>query len=78
LRLRRSSPAADSDKPFPEVTRAFVAALGAQLRMLKAQILQFDHMIRAWQRSDTPGKFFPKEEPFRRKNLPINSSISNR
>jgi hypothetical protein len=24
-------------------------ALGAQLRMLKAQILQFDPMIRAWQ-----------------------------
>jgi hypothetical protein len=49
LRLRRSSSAADSDKPLPEVTRACVAALGAQLRMLKAQILQFDHMIRAWQ-----------------------------
>jgi hypothetical protein len=49
LRLRRSSSAADSDKPFPEVTRACVAALGAQLPMLKAQILQIDHMIRVWQ-----------------------------
>jgi transposase len=28
-----------------------VAALGAQLRMLKAQILEFDRMIRAWHRS---------------------------
>jgi transposase len=45
--------AADSnDKPLPEVARACVAALGAQLRMLKAQILQFDRMIRAWHRSN--------------------------
>jgi transposase len=44
--------AADSnDKRLPEVARACVAALGAQLRMLKAQILQFDRMIRAWHRS---------------------------
>jgi transposase len=44
--------AADSnDKRLPEVARTCVAALGAQLRMLKAQILQFDRMIRAWQRS---------------------------
>ena len=45
--------AADSnDKRLPEVARACVAALGAQLRMLKAQILQFDRMIRAWHRSN--------------------------
>jgi transposase len=45
--------AADSnDKRLPEIARACVAALGAQLRMLKAQILQFDRMIRAWQRSN--------------------------
>src|SRR4249920_616706 len=44
--------AADSnDKRLPEVARACVAALGAQLRMLKAQILQFDRMINAWHRS---------------------------
>ena len=44
--------AADSnDKRLPEVARACVAALGAQLRMLKAQILQFDRMIRALHRS---------------------------
>jgi transposase len=36
---------------LPEVARTCVAALGAQLRMLKAQILQFDRMIRAWHRS---------------------------
>jgi len=46
------SVAADSnDKRLPEFARACVAALGAQLRMLKAQILQFDRMITAWHRS---------------------------
>jgi transposase len=39
------------DKRVPEVARACLAALGAQLRMLKAQILEFDRMIRAWHRS---------------------------
>ena len=39
------------DRRLPEVARACVAALSAQLRMLKAQILQFDRMIRAWHRS---------------------------
>jgi transposase len=40
-----------SDKRLPEVARACLTALGAQLRMLKAQILEFDRMIRAWHRS---------------------------
>ena len=40
-----------NDKRLPEVARVCVAALGAQLRMLKAQILEFDRMIRAWHRS---------------------------
>jgi transposase len=40
-----------SDKRLPEVARACVAALGAQLQMLKAQILEFDRMIKAWHRS---------------------------
>jgi transposase len=31
---------------------ACVAALGAQLRMLKERILQFDRMITAWHRSN--------------------------
>ena len=44
--------AADSnDERLPEVARACVAALGAQLLTLKAQILEFDRMIRAWHRS---------------------------
>ena len=44
--------AADTnDERLPEVARACVAALGAQLRMLRAQILEFDRMIRAWHRS---------------------------
>jgi transposase len=40
-----------NDKRLPEVARACVMALGAQLRMLKEQILQFDRMITAWHRS---------------------------
>ena len=45
--------AADAnDKRLPEVARACVAALGAQLRTLKAQILEFDRMINAWHRSN--------------------------
>ena len=45
-----------NDKRLPEVARACVAALGAQLRMLKAQILQFDRMIIAWHRSSEASK----------------------
>jgi transposase len=40
-----------SDKRLPDVARACVAALGTQLRMLRAQILEFDRIIRAWHRS---------------------------
>jgi transposase len=44
--------AADAgDKRLPEVTRACITALGAQLQTLKAQILQFDRLIMAWHRS---------------------------
>ena len=42
-----------SDERVPEVARACLAALGAQLRMLKTQILEFDRMINAWHRSKT-------------------------
>jgi len=46
------SVAADSnDKRLPDVARACVTALGAQLQTLKAQILEFDRMIMAWHRS---------------------------
>src|SRR5712692_6523214 len=45
-----------SDKRIPEVARACLAALGAQLRMLKAQILEFDRMIMAWHRSNQTSK----------------------
>src|SRR5712692_6640930 len=41
-----------SDKRLPEIARACVAALGAQLRVLKAQILEFDRLIMAWHRSN--------------------------
>src|SRR6266536_2289824 len=40
-----------SDHHVPEMARACVLALGAQLRMLKAQILEFDRRILAWHRS---------------------------
>ena len=45
-----------NDKRLPEVARACVAALGAQLQVLKAQILEFDRMIRAWHRSSETSK----------------------
>src|SRR5438874_6374666 len=48
---------ADSnDKRLPEVARACIAALGAQLRVLKAQILEFDRLITAWHRSNETSK----------------------
>jgi transposase len=45
-----------SDKRVPEVARACLGALGTQLRMLKAQILEFDRMINAWHRSNETSK----------------------
>src|SRR5690242_13721356 len=45
-----------SDTRLPEVARACLAALGAQLRMLKKQILEFDRMINAWHRSNETSK----------------------
>jgi transposase len=42
-----------SDKRSPEVARA---CLGAQLRMLKARILEFDRRIMAWHRSNEASK----------------------
>jgi len=48
---------ADSnDRRLPEVARACVAALGAQLQTQKAQILEFDRLIRAWHRSSEASK----------------------
>ena len=40
-----------NDKRLPEVARACLAALGAHLRSIKEQILEFDRMITAWHRS---------------------------
>jgi transposase len=45
-----------SDKRVPEIARTCLAALGAQLRMLKARILEFDRMINAWHRSNETSK----------------------
>jgi transposase len=41
-----------NDKRVPEIARACLAALGAQLLRLKEQILEFDRMILAWHRSN--------------------------
>ena len=45
-----------SDQRVPEIARTCLAALGAQLRILKAQILEFDRMINAWHRSNETSK----------------------
>jgi transposase len=45
-----------SDKRVPEVARTCLTAFGAQLRMLKAQILEFDRMINAWHRANETSK----------------------
>ena len=44
------------DKRLPEIARACIAALGAQLQTLKAQVLQFDRLITAWHRSSEASK----------------------
>jgi transposase len=45
-----------SDNRLPEIARACVLALGAQLRTLKVQILNFDRQIMAWHRSNEASK----------------------
>src|SRR5882724_10445204 len=45
-----------NDKRLPEIARACIAALGTQLRVLKAQILNFDRQIMAWHRSNETSK----------------------
>ena len=45
-----------SDKRLPEAARACLLALGAELRTLKAQILNFDRQIMAWHRSSEASK----------------------
>ena len=45
-----------SDNRILEIARACLVALGAQLRALKAQILEFDRLIMAWHRSNEASK----------------------
>jgi transposase len=40
-----------NDDQVPEIARACLLALGTQLHRIKARILEFDRMIRAWHRS---------------------------
>src|SRR5690348_11878726 len=44
------------DQRLPEAARACVDALGIQLRMLKAQVLEFDRRIMAWHRSNATSR----------------------
>ena len=44
------------DERLPGVARRCVGSLGAQLKMLKAQILEFDRQIMAWHRSNAISK----------------------
>jgi transposase len=48
--------AGPGDARVPEVARMCIAALGVQLRTLKAQILEFDRRIIAWHRSNETSK----------------------
>jgi transposase len=41
-----------ADQRVPELARACIAALGAQLRRLREKILEFDRRILAWHRSN--------------------------
>ena len=45
-----------ADKRVPDIARTCLTALGAQLRRLKEQILEFDRMILAWHRSSEASK----------------------
>jgi transposase len=44
------------ERRLPEAARACVIALGMQLRMLKAQVLEFDRRIMAWHRSNATSR----------------------
>ncbi len=52
-----------SDKRVPEIARACLVALGAHLRVLKTQILEFDRLIMAWHRSNETSKRIPGVGP---------------
>jgi transposase len=45
-----------NDKRLPDVARICVAALGAQLKIFKERILEFDRLIMAWHRSSETSK----------------------
>ena len=45
-----------ADNRVPDIARVCLAALGAQLRRCKEQILEFDRMIMAWHRSNETSK----------------------
>jgi transposase len=45
-----------NDRRLPDIARTCLVALGAQLRRIKQQVLEFDRMIRAWHRSNETSK----------------------
>src|SRR5262249_9123501 len=56
LRAASTNGANSLNKRLPEVARACLLALGAQLRALTAQLLELDRMITAWHRSNETSK----------------------
>src|SRR5947209_184743 len=65
-----------NDKRLPDVARACIAALGAQLQMLKARILEFDRLIMAWHRSNEVSKRWMSFLVSVRRSLPLWSPAS--
>ena len=58
------------DNRIPEIARACLAALGTQLRALKAQILEFDRLIMAWHRSSEASRSPASAPRWPRPSLP--------
>ena len=65
-----------SDKRLPEIARACLLALGAQLRTLKVQILKFDRQIMAWHRSNEASKRLDEIPALVRRSPPLWSPAS--
>ena len=65
-----------TDKRLPAIARACLAALAAQLRRLKEQILEFDRMIMAWHRCMRPASNSMRSPASARYWPPLLSQVS--
>jgi hypothetical protein len=66
------------DQRVPELARACIAALGAQLRRLKEKILEFDRRIMAWHRSNATSRRLdelPGRQRPRSQGLPLGAEL---